>query len=195
MSAELAHSGDADGDRRRVLSGLDRIAIVGTTGSGKSTLAEALSELTGAVHVELDGLNHRPNWEPTPIPEFRARLLAVAEQGRWIVDGNYVAHTSEIVWPRAQLVVWLDLPLGIVVWRIVRRSVLRIVRRTELWHGNRETWRMLFSRSSIVLWAIRSHGMLRRDLPVRLSPPALAGVPVVRLTRPREVEAWLAEAL
>jgi adenylate kinase family enzyme len=173
-------------------TGLDRIVIVGTTGSGKSTLAGALAAMTGAEHIELDALNHQPAWQHIPLEEFRARVDELAAQPRWIVDGNYVETTEHILWPHAQLIVWLDLPLRTVLRRLIRRSVTRIIRRTELWQGNRETLAMLFSRKSIVLWAVKSNARHRRELPVKLSPPVLRSVAVVRLTRPLEVEAWLA---
>jgi adenylate kinase family enzyme len=170
----------------------DRIVIVGTTGSGKSTLAQELAHITGAEHVELDAINHQPDWGHLPVEEFHRRLTELAARPRWIVDGNYVDLTEHILWPRAELIVWLDMPLRLVLARLVRRSITRIVRRTELWHGNRETWAMLFSQESIVLWAVKSHGRHRRQLPVKLAPPMLPAEYAVRLTHPREVKAWLA---
>jgi adenylate kinase family enzyme len=171
--------------------GFDRVIVVGTTGSGKSTLAQRLADITGAEHVELDAINHQPNWGHLPAEEFRRRLTELAARPRWIVDGNYVEMTESTLWPRAQLIVWLDMPLRLVLARLIRRSVTRIVRRTELWHSNRETWKMLFSRQSIVLWAITSHGRHRRELPIKLAPPNLPAEAAIRLTHQGEVREWL----
>jgi adenylate kinase family enzyme len=173
--------------------GVERVAIVGTTGSGKSTLASELAALLGAEHVELDALSHAPGWTQVPAEQMRAGLRELANTPRWVVDGNYVDKTRDILWPRADLIVWLDMPIALVLWRLVRRSVGRIVRRTELWHGNRETWRMLFGSRSIVLWALRTHGRHRRELPPAFAEPAVRDVPVVRLRSRRAVAAWLAE--
>ena len=60
----------------------------------------------------------------------------------WVVDGNY-SVVRDLVWDRADTVVWLDLPRLVVVRRITTRSIRRVVWREELWNGNRErgaTW-------------------------------------------------------
>ncbi len=174
------------------LRGFDRVVIVGTSGAGKSTLSRRLSEITHAPVVEVDGLYHRPNWTLASIDEFRGLLADVAAQPRWIVDGNYFASTEQLIWPRAQVIVWLDLPLPLILLKLVRRSVRRVVRRVELWHGNTETWKALLSRQSILLWAVTSHAQHRRELPVKLVPPNLpTSATVLRFTHPREVEDWL----
>ena len=170
---------------------LDRIVVVGTTGSGKSTLARDLALLTGAVHVELDALYHQPDWQVTPEAEFMARLGAVAGRPRWIADGNYTTRASKVLWPRAQLIVWLDLPLTTVIPRLARRSVRRVREQTELWHGNRETWSSLLGRESILLWAVRTHPRHRRDLPAIFLRSELASTAVVRLTSRVHVARWL----
>jgi len=63
---------------------------------------------------------------------------------------------------------------------------------TELWNGNRETWRgALFSRDSLFAYAVRTHRGRRRRYEERL-----ARYRVVRLKSEHETEDWLAsEAL
>ncbi len=75
----------------------------------------------------------------------------------WVVDGNYVERVSDTLWPRADTIVWLDLPLWVVLPRIVRRTVGRIRRRTVLWGGNRERWTALVGRGSLLVWAVQQH--------------------------------------
>jgi adenylate kinase family enzyme len=166
--------------------------VLGTTGTGKSTLAARIAELLGVEHLELDAFQHGPQWTPLPAESFAAAVTGVADRPGWVVDGNYIDRVSPVLWPRAELVVWLDLPLRVILPRIVRRTVVRIVRRTELWHGNREQWSGLFGRNSLLLWAVRSQRRHRRELPVRLAALASAGVRVVRLRSASEVDRWLA---
>jgi adenylate kinase family enzyme len=172
------------------IADLDRVVIVGTPAAGKSTLARVLAECVGAPRMELDGFFHGPDWQPVPEDEFHARLRDVAAMPRWVVDGTFLRHTAPIIWPRAQLIVWLDLPLAVVMSRLVRRTVGRIMRRTPLWNGNRETWRKFLSRESILLHGVESHRRYRRELPGMLSADVLPSVRVVRLTSRREVESW-----
>jgi adenylate kinase family enzyme len=171
---------------------MKRIVLLGASGSGKSTLATALAQRFDLPYVELDSWNHGPNWTPAPREEFLGRIAALADEPAWVVDGNYLDLAGPLLWHRADVVVWLDLPLvRTVLPRLARRSLGRLLRRTELWHGNRETLgTLLFSRDSLFYWAVVSHRRQSRELPVRLAPPALVGPAVVRLRSPREVEAW-----
>jgi adenylate kinase family enzyme len=170
-----------------------RVVVLGTTGSGKSTLATRVAELIGAEYVDLDGLYHGPQWTPRPVGEFIGEVEKFTRRPRWVFDGNYIDRVSATLWPQADTVVWLDLPLWVILPRIVRRTVLRIVRRTELWNGNRERWAALFGRGSLLLWAVTSNRRHRRELPGRLSSLAKSGVRVVRLRSATETDRWLAE--
>ena len=84
-----------------------RIVVVGISGSGKSSLATALARMLDCPHVELDALHWGPQWSERSAEEFRALAEAAVSGSRWVVDGNYQA-VRDIVWPRAQLVVWLN---------------------------------------------------------------------------------------
>ena len=171
---------------------MQRVSVAGCSGSGKTTLARELAARLGVPHVELDGLHHGPGWTEATADELRARVetaLAAAPDG-WVVDGNYESKLGDLVLARADTVVWLDLPLPLVVARITRRTLARLVRRTELWNGNRETLRGTFSRESIVLWAVTAHRAKRRTLPSL--PERQPHLTFVRLRSPRQVARFLA---
>lgn len=170
---------------------LQRVVILGTSGSGKSTLARRIADWSGADHIELDGLYHGPGWTPMPVERFQKTVAELTAGPKWIVDGNYIDKLADVLWHRADTIIWLDVPLPVILARLIRRSVSRIILRTELWHGNQENWRNLFGRNSVVRWAIVSHRRHRSELPLRLSPPCLTGVSVVRLRSSAEVNRWL----
>jgi adenylate kinase family enzyme len=107
----------------------------------------------------------------------------------WVIDGNYSA-VRDLSWPRADTIVWLDLPRRVVMWRVFSRTVRRILTRTVLWSGNRESVRTAFSRDSIVLWAWSTYDRRLRDYPDQLA--AHPHVAVVRLRTSREVRQFLA---
>jgi adenylate kinase family enzyme len=167
-----------------------RVVVLGISGVGKSTLARELVPLVGGTYVELDAIQHGPDWTPPPVEEFRARLAAATDGPAWVVDGNYISRAADVLWHRADLVVWLDLPLRVVMPRLLRRSASRIVRRTELWNGNRERLGSLVGPESLVTWAVQAHRRHRAEYPDRL---ARTGVPWVRLRSAAEVRRWLAE--
>ena len=87
-----------------------RVNVVGSTGSGKTTFGTELARRLVIPHVELDALSWEANWVTVPTPVFRERVSAAVAAGRWVVDGNYSA-TRDLVWARADTVVWLDFRL------------------------------------------------------------------------------------
>jgi adenylate kinase family enzyme len=169
--------------------------VVGCSGSGKTTLARALARVLGATHIELDGIFHQPGWEPLDVDTFKARVGEATEATAWVVDGNYSA-VREMVWERADTVVWFDLPYALVMARTVRRTVRRTVTRQELWNGNREPWSNLYSfdpKKSIVAWAATRHGVYRRRYGDAEHDPRWSGLQFVRLCLKRKAQAFLAE--
>jgi adenylate kinase family enzyme len=172
---------------------VERVSVVGNSGSGKSTLGRKLGAALDAPHVELDGIFHQPGWTELPTEEFRERVSAIVAGDRWVVDGNY-SHVRDLVWDRADTVVWLTLPRWLVFGRLLRRTVMRGIRRTELWNGNREQLRNLLSRDpmqSIVLYSLRNHKGSIERYERRLADPARAHLDVVRLRSPAEVRRFL----
>ena len=170
---------------------MQRVIVIGVTGSGKTTLARQVAERLGGPHVELDALHWEPDWQEAPDDVFRARVAAALEPDCWTVDGNYRA-ARDLVWPRADTIVWLDYRLGFVFWRLLRRTVTRIFSREELWNGNRENLRNLFSRHSIILWLFQSYGRHKREIPALFQQPEYAHLHIVRLHSPQETARWLA---
>ena len=166
-----------------------RISIVATAScSGKTTLGRELARRLDVPFVELDALHHGPNWTEATAEELRAKVEPLVGCEAWVIDGGYWGKLGDLVIGNADLVVWLDLPIRIWLPRLLRRTVRRVLRREELWNGNRETLRnVFFSRNSLILYALRNHPRHRRVYPDRLAP-----YDVVRLRSPQEVASWLA---
>jgi len=167
-----------------------RISIVGTSGSGKTTLARQLSQRLAIPHVELDALHHEPNWTEAPIDVFRKRVEQSLSGNSWVVDGNY-SKVRDIVWSRADTVIWLDYPLPLIMKRVVWRTFRRVVTQEELWNGNRETWQTTFSRDSIILWVLQTYRKSRKEYPILFKQPEYAHLKVVHMRSPKTTQAWL----
>ncbi len=168
--------------------------VVGCSGSGKTTLAAALSRALSVPHVELDAIYHQPGWTQLPEDEFRSRVAHATASERWVVDGNYSA-VHDVVWTKADTVVWFDLSLPLVLWRTVRRTVRRVVTRQELWNGNREPFSNLWSldpEKSIIAWAATQHGRYRRRYLAAQGEPRWSGLHFVQLRSQGEADAFLA---
>ena len=170
-----------------------RIVVIGPTGSGKTTLAKQLAERHSVRHVELDALHWEANWVQAPKDLLRARVEEATAGHGWVVDGNYQT-THNITWPRATLIVWLDYPLPLILWRLGLRILRRAVTKEQLWNGNREKLRThLFTKESLILWAIQTHKRRRRQYREALGRWELEGVETLRFGLPRETERWLRE--
>jgi adenylate kinase family enzyme len=169
-----------------------RVVVVGTSGCGKTTLARALARRLDLPHVELDALHWGPGWTEPPVELFRQRVEAALRGDGWVADGNY-SKVRDLVWGRAELLVWLDYALPLVMARLVRRTLRRCFTGEELWSGNRERLREQFTRGSLWLWALQSHRRHRREYPERFRRPEFCHLAVVRLRSPRAAAQWLAE--
>jgi adenylate kinase family enzyme len=167
-----------------------RVAVVGVSGAGKSTLAAQVAAHIGAQHTELDALYWQRGWQPVAPEVFRARVDAVTSKPSWIVCGNYGA-VRELIWSRADTLIWLDYSLPQIFARLIPRTLSRTRHGTELWNGNRERLSdQLLSRESIFLWAIQSHPKQRRSYPKLLAELALH-----HFKRPQHTERWLQSLL
>lgn len=119
-----------------------RIALLGTSGAGKTTLGRALAARLDAPFVECDAIRHKANWVSATDDELRAGIDAVlGHHDRWVIDGTFQRQLGDFVSGRADLLVWLDLPLPLKLWRLWWRSYGRVTTRQILWNGNYETWR------------------------------------------------------
>jgi hypothetical protein len=127
------------------------------------------------------------------LPVFRSRVESAAAGDRWVIDGGYSA-VRDLIWPRADTVVWLDYPLRVILPRLVRRIVARVQDKAELWPGtgNRETIRnAIFNRDPLVWFAIRTHRNRRRRIREMLARPEYAHLQLHHFTRPADTERWL----
>ncbi len=172
---------------------MQRIIVVGPPGAGKSTVGSTIAERLGCRHIELDSLWWDSGWTEAGIEVFRSRIEAAIADDRWVVDGNYFSNGAhEVVWPRADTVVWLDLPRRVTFPRVVWRSSYRSLRGIELWNGNRETFRDVVATDSVVLFAWRNHASYGRRYEDLDREPSLAHLTWIRLRSPRAVRRWLA---
>jgi len=165
-----------------------RVLVTGASGNGKSTLGRALAGRLGVPYTELDALHWGPSWTAANDEELRSRVETVmAASDGWVIDGGYRGALGDLVWERADTVLWLDQPLHLIMGRLWRRHLRRLHTGEELWNGNRETWRnALLGWNALFPWTVRAHLRHRREY-----PGLMERFHVVRLRTPREVQAFL----
>lgn len=104
---------------------MQRIVILGNAGSGKSTLARELGRRLGLPVVHLDHLFWEPGWVEPDAQRFRARVREAIATDAWVCEGNYARRTLDLRLPRAELVIWLDTPRLVCLFRVIARSLSR----------------------------------------------------------------------
>ena len=171
-----------------------RLVAIGTTSSGKSTLAEKLAKRLDMDFIELDALHWEPNWQEAPLEIFRARVeKALRQSERWVVAGNYHV-VRDLVWPRAEVVIWLDYSLWRIFRQLTRRTFGRWWSQELLWGTNRENLWMhfkLWSQDSLFHWLFKTYWRRKREYPILLAQPEYRHLNLIRLKNPQETDEWL----
>lgn len=166
-----------------------RVALFGPPATGKTTLARWLSMELDQPHTDLDDILFTPHG-PLPLEEFRRQAAEITCTDGWIVEGNF-SKLADIVWHRADTLIWLDFPLPLILYRIVRRSLRQLTGREDSAQARRLTWSAaFFARRSLLRTAIRKYRANRPRYAQQVSETAAMGVEVIRLRSPRDVQRW-----
>jgi adenylate kinase family enzyme len=168
-----------------------RVAVMGGSCAGKTTVSRRLAAALGVPHIELDALHHDPGWQEASAEVFQARVRAALDGAPdgWVADGNYRSKLGSLVLERAETAVILEPPFAVTFWRSLRRTIGRTITREELWNGNREQIRHLFTGNWIPWWVLRTHRHYAREVPSRVADhPHLD---VVHLRSTTEIERFL----
>ncbi len=142
---------------------MPKIFIMGGPGSGKSTLALELSQLTNAEHIELDLVAfpaQGPGIPLKPESDLISEVSKIQAKQSWIVEGIYTGWCDPLIF-EADLVIWLDPPWPIALWRVVWRHTKGEIRGNNRHPG----WRRLRnSLPSVRRWYTREPDDVRNHL-------------------------------
>jgi adenylate kinase family enzyme len=170
-----------------------RVLVCGITGVGKTTFARALAKQTGLSYHEMDALYHGPNWQP--IATFEEDVARIVAEPQWVFDSHGYSQVRDLMWSRADTVVWLDLSRAVVMRRVLQRSTRRAISGEPIFNDNIETFWAWLDSEHPVQWAWTQYQPRRDDMRQRFADPRYAHVRRVRITDPRSAERWLRCAL
>jgi adenylate kinase family enzyme len=100
-----------------------RVMIIGNAGSGKSTLARALGARLSLNVLHMDTIFWKSGWVESSVDELRGKLETFLHtHDTWVIDGNY-SRTWPLRLERADTVIFLDAPVWVSLYRVVKRRV------------------------------------------------------------------------
>ncbi|MCX7559083.1 AAA family ATPase [Sulfitobacter sp. F26204] len=168
---------------------MKRTMILGGPGSGKSTLARLLGPRLGLPVFHMDQIHWQENRVERPMAEKLPMAQAVEEQDSWVFEGGMsVTYGSRM--ERADLLIWLDLPVGLRLWRVTKPLFRYLGKaRPDLPQGCVERLHPETLTFYKFIWQSRH---IARAKVAKLVTEARDELVVVHLRRPREVQAWLA---
>jgi adenylate kinase family enzyme len=169
-----------------------RVVVVGATGCGKSTMAERLAKKLDLEYIELDALYWKPGWVGSSDEEFRKKVEKATQAPGWALAGNY-GIVRDIVWPRAEAVVWLDYPFFLILGRLLRRTWVRWRTKELLWGTNTEPLWVhfkLWSKDSLINWLFQTYWRRKRTYPQFFARPEHSHLKVLRFKTPGRADEW-----
>ena len=167
-----------------------RIHVVGNSASGKSASGMRLAAALGAPFVDLDALNWqlgRVALNDTDPGELDRRIREATHGERWVVAGSYVSNSQRTFRDRLDTVIWLDLPMPLLLWRVLRRTWRRWRSRELPWGSNYERFWSQFliwrKHDSLLAWIVTRHAGKRREMMTYLWRIRLNGFGEIRERR------------
>lgn len=175
---------------RTGVAGVRRVLVVGSTGAGKTTLAQAVAERLSLPFHEMDALALvAPRWGENP--RLVEDVSRISSGPSWIFDSFGHPQVRDLLWSRADTIVWLDYSRPLVMRRVLRRSAARTLLRRRVFGGNVETVGGWFSADHPARWAWSQYGNRRADIAGRCADPRFGPLDVIHFSTPRAASAWL----
>lgn len=100
---------------------MKKILIIGCCGGGKTTLAYKLSEKLSIEAYDLDDYFWHAGWVVTPEDRWQQVQRELVDRDSWIISGTYTS-TLDIRIEAADTIIFLDLPLWLCLWRVIKRK-------------------------------------------------------------------------
>lgn len=162
---------------------MKRVLVIGPCGAGKSTLSVELGRRLGLPVHHLDQLHWEPGWVEGSTDALIEKVAAITAGERWLIDGNYGSTMAERI-AHADSVVYLDYPIRLCAWRLLKRIwTWRGRTRPDMTEGCPERFDLGFF-FYVLAWdsgpRIRTEARLA-DFEGKL----------VRLKNPRALQSWL----
>ncbi|MEZ5043804.1 MAG: shikimate kinase [Saprospiraceae bacterium] len=171
---------------------MKKINVIGTSGSGKSTFSRQLSEALGIPYIEMDAIFWEKDWNMPKDKVFFQKLKMALKQEKWVLDGNY-SRTNDLKWKEVDTIIWIDFSFARTFYQAIRRAINRVITKKELWPGtgNRESFKQLLSKDSIVWWTLKTYKRNRVKYLKVMDNPNYKHIEFIHLKTPKACKEFL----
>lgn len=103
---------------------MKKIAVIGSPGAGKTYFSKQLASRLKIPLHHLDYYYYDSNFNyPEDRQAWRRKVIELANQPRWIIDGNYKS-TFDIRFAQADTIIFLDYPRNVTMRRAIKRRAV-----------------------------------------------------------------------
>jgi len=142
-----------------------RIIITGTSCTGKTTLGAQLADQLNLPQIDLDDLHFLPEWVAKEPGVFVADVeTAISQHKEWIVTGSYQSKLKDTLWQKANVIIWLDLPLRTILARYFRRTYRRVIYKEKCCGENYETLDHVLFKDNMLAHIFKTYWARKRRL-------------------------------
>lgn len=151
---------------------MKKIIVAGVSaGAGKSTFAKNLSDRLEIPVHHLDAYYWKAGWVERDPEEFRQLQQQLVAGEAWIIEGNY-ASTMEIRLPEADTFIYLELPLRVCLYRVLKRWLQNYGKtRPDMAEGCTEKMDKEFLKFIVTTYSARKRTMRQRARDFQASGP------------------------
>ena len=168
-----------------------KINILGSSCSGKSTVSKKISKLLSIDLIDVDRINWQlGNWNELPKEDLRKELSeTLKDKESWVVDGSY-GIVRDIIWKDVDIIIWLNLPFYLIMYRYFTRTIKRIILKEQLFGANNvETFKMqFFSKNSLLLWILKTFWSRKRRYEELFEEQRKLGKRIIVVRNKRELD-------
>jgi adenylate kinase family enzyme len=138
-----------------------RVHIIGLAGSGKTTLARWIGDTFDLPVHDLDWIAYDQH-QARPPAEVERRTREIADSDAWVTEGAYQDRWIEPLLSRATTIVWLDVPLHVCLYRMLKRHAFAEIARNNQHPGWAKLIRFMnYTRESAKMQQCRATELLR----------------------------------
>ena len=166
-----------------------RTIVFGSTGIGKTTMVKQIAEEFSLPVIDIDSLRREAGKSDSPEETFSQLVSESVKGDTWIIDGSYTS-VQEIVWPRAEAIVWLDFSFWVFLSRLIKRSLYRIFIRKKSEKPIKGRYQPTGERASNYLHVIFTRKQRQKQYFAALYNSKYTHLHIIRLSSPEDVTIW-----